>query len=86
MFARRSVCHKVWRVKGAGSGPIHIAGNQALVTPGNRYATNEDPKRPMDRTSSTEPRPAAALPPPLMAHLQVPEALQRGRGFGGDGH
>ena len=32
---------EVWKVKGAGSGPIHIAGNQALVTPGNRYATNE---------------------------------------------
>jgi len=32
---------EVWKVKGVGSGPIHIAGNQALVTPGNRYATNE---------------------------------------------
>ena len=32
---------EVWKVKGVGSGPIHIAGNQTLVAQGDRYATNE---------------------------------------------
>jgi len=32
---------EVWKAKGDGSGPIQIAGNQTLVTPGNVYATNE---------------------------------------------
>jgi hypothetical protein len=32
---------EVWKTKGGGSGPIYIAGNHALVTPGNAYAANE---------------------------------------------
>ena len=32
---------EVWKTKGAGSGPIHIAGNHALLTLGNVYAANE---------------------------------------------
>jgi hypothetical protein len=32
---------EVGRAKGAGSGPIQIAGNHTLVAPGNAYATNE---------------------------------------------
>jgi hypothetical protein len=32
---------EVWRAKGAGSGPIHIAGIHTLVAPGNTYATNK---------------------------------------------
>jgi hypothetical protein len=32
---------EVWRAKGEGSSPIQIAGNHALVAPGNAYATNE---------------------------------------------
>jgi hypothetical protein len=35
------VLAEVWKAKGVGSGPIHIAGNHTLVTPGNRYAVNE---------------------------------------------
>jgi hypothetical protein len=36
------VLAEVWKAKGVGSGPIHIAGNHTLVTPGNRFATNEE--------------------------------------------
>jgi hypothetical protein len=36
------------------------------------------------RAPQSHGRPAASLPPPRMAHLQVPEALHRGWGFGGD--
>ena len=32
---------EIWKAKDKGSGPIQIAGNQTLVTPGNAYATNE---------------------------------------------
>jgi hypothetical protein len=32
---------EVWRTQGKGGGPIQIAGNQAMVAPGNPYATNE---------------------------------------------
>jgi ribosomal protein S28E/S33 len=35
------VLAEVRRAKGAGSGPIHIAGNHTVVSPGNAYAANE---------------------------------------------
>jgi hypothetical protein len=35
------VLAEVCRAKGAGSGPIHIAGNHTVVSPGNAYAANE---------------------------------------------
>ena len=35
------VLTEVWRTQGKGGWPIQIAGNQAMVAPGNPYATNE---------------------------------------------
>jgi hypothetical protein len=35
------VLAEVWRTKGGGNGPIYVAGNHAVVAPGNAYATNE---------------------------------------------
>jgi hypothetical protein len=56
-----------------------------------RFHTSNVPRESMaalGSASPTEPRLASGgdFPPPRMAHFQVPEALQRGWGFGGDGH